>query len=112
MSSAISAELTKVVENSYRFMEIAFAEELKMVCDNSSIDFNELRNAINTKWNVKIFEAKDGIGGHCLPKDSQMFLEFSKNVLVTSLIGAAKMVDKQYRFHLAKRASQEMPMAR
>jgi hypothetical protein len=41
-----------------------------------------------------------------------MFLEFSKNVLVTSLIGAAKMVDKQYRFHLAKRASQEMPMAK
>jgi UDP-N-acetyl-D-mannosaminuronic acid dehydrogenase len=112
VSSAEIAELTKVVENSYRFMEIAFAEELKMVCDNSSIDFSELRNAINTKWNVKIFEAKDGIGGHCLPKDSQMFLEFSKNVLVTSLIGAAKMVDKQYRFHLAKRASQEMPLTR
>jgi len=112
VSSAEIAELTKVVENAYRFMEIAFAEELKMVCDNSSIDFNELRNAINTKWNVKIFEAREGIGGHCLPKDSQMFLEFSKNVLVTSLIGAAKMVDKQYRFHIAKRAAQEMPLAR
>ncbi|MBI3638929.1 MAG: potassium transporter TrkA [Thaumarchaeota archaeon] len=112
VSSAEIAELTKVVENSYRFMEIAFAEELKMVCDNTSVDFNELRNAINTKWNVKIFEAQKGIGGHCLPKDSQMFLEFSKNVLVTSLIGAAKMVDKQYRFHLAKRASQEMPLTR
>ncbi|HET6458176.1 MAG TPA: potassium transporter TrkA, partial [Nitrosopumilaceae archaeon] len=112
VSSVDVAELTKVVENSYRFMEIAFAEELKMVCDNSSIYFNELRNAINTKWNVKILEPKEGIGGHCLPKDSQMFLDFSKNVLVTSLIGAAKMVDKQYRFHLAKRAAREMPLAR
>jgi len=110
VSSAEIAELTKVVENSYRFMEIAFAEELKMVCDNTSIDFNELRNAINTKWNVKIFEAKDGIGGHCLPKDSQMFLDFSKNVLVTSLIGAAKMVDQQYRFHLSKQTAQEIPL--
>jgi len=112
VSSVDVAELTKVVENSYRFMEIAFAEELKMVCDNSSIYFNELRNAINTKWNVKILEPKEGIGGHCLPKDSQMFLDFSRNVLVTSLIGAAKMVDKQYRFHIAKRAAQEMPLAR
>jgi len=112
VSSAEIAELTKVVENSYRFMEIAFAEELKMVCDNTSVDFNELRNAINTKWNVKIFEAKDGISGHCLPKDSQMFLEFSKNVLVTSLIGAAKMVDKQYRSYLAERAAREMPLAK
>ncbi len=112
VSSAEIAELTKVVENSYRFMEIAFAEELKMVCDKSSVDFNELRNAINTKWNIKILEANGGIGGHCLPKDSQMFLDFSKNVLVTSLIGAAKMVDQQYRFHLAQRAAQEMPLAR
>ena len=112
VSSADIAELTKVVENSYRFMEIAFAEELKMVCDNTSIDFNELRNAINTKWNVKIFEAKEGIGGHCLPKDSQMFLDFSRNVLVTSLISAAKMVDKQYRFHLTNQSAQEMPLAR
>lgn len=112
VSSADIAELTKVVENSYRFMEIAFAEELKIVCDNSSVDFNELRNAINTKWNIKILEPKEGIGGHCLPKDSQMFLDFSKNVLATSLIGTAKIVDRQYRTHKIQQTSQEMPLAK
>ena len=104
------AELTKVVENSYRFLEIAFAEELKMVCDNSDIDYDELRNAINTKWNIKILEARDGIDGHCLPKDSQMFLDFSNNLLVTSLIRAAKMIDQQYRFHVVQRTAQELPL--
>ncbi len=110
VSSVEIAELTKVVENSYRFMEIAFAEELKMVCDNTSIDFIELKNAINTKWNIKILDAKDGIGGHCLPKDSQMFLEFSKKMPTNSLINAAKTIDKQYRIHMAERSTQEFPL--
>jgi len=108
VSSADIAELTKVVENSYRFMEIAFAEELRMVCENTQIDFKELRNAINTKWNIKILEARDGVGGHCLPKDSQMFLDLSRNVLVTSIIRAAKMVDEQYRFFLTKQDLKEI----
>ncbi len=95
------AELTKIVENSYRFVEIAFAEELKMFCDRSGIDFDELRNAINTKWNVKVLEAKEGIGGHCLPKDSQMFLNLSKNLLEASIIDAAKKVDAEYRQHIS-----------
>ena len=103
VSSVDIAELTKVVENSYRFLEIAFAEELRMVCENTQIDFNELRSAINTKWNIKILEARDGIGGHCLPKDSQMFIDLSRNVLATSIIRAAKTVDEQYRLHVIEK---------
>ncbi|MGI0039115.1 MAG: NAD(P)-binding domain-containing protein [Nitrososphaera sp.] len=95
------AELCKIVENSYRFMEIAFAEELRMFCERSGIDFQELRGAINTKWNIKVLEAKEGIGGHCLPKDSQMFLSLSKNVLNSSIIEAAKKVDAEYRYHIS-----------
>jgi UDP-N-acetyl-D-mannosaminuronic acid dehydrogenase len=96
------AELCKIVENSYRFMEIAFAEELKLFCDRSGIEFSDLRNAINTKWNIKVLEPREGIGGHCLPKDSQMFLNLSKNLIETSsLIDAAKKVDVEYRSHVA-----------
>jgi UDP-N-acetyl-D-mannosaminuronic acid dehydrogenase len=112
VSSPDIAEITKVVENSYRYLEIAFAEELKMVCDNISINFDELREAINTKWNIEILNARDGIGGHCLPKDSQMFLDFSRNSVVTSMVRVAKMVDSQYRFHLTLQNKQEMPLAR
>jgi UDP-N-acetyl-D-mannosaminuronic acid dehydrogenase len=94
------AELSKIVENSYRFLEIAFAEELKMFCDNSGISFAELREAINTKWNIKILDAKDGIGGHCLPKDSQMFIELSRCMLESSILEAAKKADLEYRRRL------------
>jgi UDP-N-acetyl-D-mannosaminuronic acid dehydrogenase len=100
VNSVEVAELSKIVENSYRFMEIAFAEELKMFCDRSGISYEELRNAINTKWNIKVLEAKEGIGGHCLPKDSQMFLSLEKSILETSIIEAAKEVDRQYRLHI------------
>ncbi|MEO9363049.1 MAG: potassium transporter TrkA [Nitrososphaera sp.] len=96
------AELCKIVENSYRFMEIAFAEELKIFCDRSGIDFADLRNAINTKWNINVLEPRDGIGGHCLPKDSQMFLNLSKNLLETSIIDAAKKVDVEFRSHIGQ----------
>lgn len=103
VNSVEVAELCKIIENSYRFIEIAFAEELRMFCDRSGISFNELRGAINTKWNVKVLEAREGVGGHCLPKDSQMFLNLLKNVLDISIIEAAKKVDERYRFHIAHR---------
>lgn len=108
VETAEVAEMTKIVENSYRFLEIAFAEELRMFCDRSNIDFRELRNAINTKWNIKILEAKDGIGGHCLPKDSQMFLTLTTRMIETSLIGTAKKVDMEYRNHIAQRVPEPL----
>lgn len=95
------AELCKIVENSYRFMEIAFAEELKMFCDRSGVSFNELRKAINTKWNVKVPEANGGIAGHGLPKDCQMFLDLSRNVARSSILDAAKKVDAEYKSHVS-----------
>jgi nucleotide sugar dehydrogenase len=91
------AELSKVIENSHRFMEIAFAEELKMLCNAYSLDFTELREAVNSKWNVKILEPRKGIGGHCLPKDSQMYLDLSNMISEISVIDAAKIVDRKYK---------------
>jgi UDP-N-acetyl-D-mannosaminuronic acid dehydrogenase len=49
-----------------------------MYCKENGVSFSELRNALNTKWNVNVLEPRDGIGGHCLPKDTKMFLESSK----------------------------------
>lgn len=99
------AELSKLIENSHRFMEIAFAEELKMLCDAHSLDFAELRAAINSKWNVKILEPRQGIGGHCLPKDSQMYVDLSKWVLASSVVDSAKAVDEDYRLRLTQSQS-------
>jgi nucleotide sugar dehydrogenase len=97
VSSIELAEMSKVIENLYRFLEIAFAEELKMLCDAFGWNFHELRGAVNSKWNVKILEAKKGIGGHCLPKDSQMYLDLLNSVAQTSIIDSAKFVDREYK---------------
>jgi len=74
------AELTKIVENADRYMQIAFSEDLYLYCQANNVNFGELRDALNTKWNVKILEPRDGVGGHCLPKDTKMFLQSSKSI--------------------------------
>ncbi len=96
------AELTKVLENTHRFLEIAFAEELKMFCDDQGLNFEELRAAINSKWNENVLEAREGIGGHCLPKDTKMFFELSKHLLPSSTIAAAIKSDELYREQIDK----------
>src|SRR5919106_290905 len=46
------AELTKIVENAHRYLQIAFAEDLYLYCQANNINFAELRDSLNTKWNV------------------------------------------------------------
>ena len=90
------AEITKVIENAHRFLQIAFAEELYLYCQANNINFPELRDALNTKWNVNILEPREGIGGHCLPKDTKMFLHSSKSIR-SKILTAAMEVDLDYR---------------
>jgi nucleotide sugar dehydrogenase len=90
------AELTKIIENSHRYLQIAFAEELFLYCQASGVDFWELRQALNTKWNVNILEPREGIGGHCLPKDTKMFLN-SSNLVRSKIISAAIEADEEYK---------------
>jgi UDP-N-acetyl-D-mannosaminuronate dehydrogenase len=52
---------------------------------------------LNTKWNVNILEPREGIGGHCLPKDTTMFLNSSPKSIRSKIIQAAIEVDREYR---------------
>lgn len=87
------AEMCKTAENSYRFVQIAFAEELKIICDSVNIDFEAVRVACNTKWNTEIMEARDGIGGHCLPKD----IRYLQGLFYSPLIDGAIKTDQTYK---------------
>jgi nucleotide sugar dehydrogenase len=98
VSSIEIAEMCKITENSHRYLQIAFAEELRMMCAKIGIDFDELRDACNTKWNVDIPEARDGIGRHCLPKDIKYLTSLTPSVLLES----ATNVDKEYRQWLSR----------
>jgi UDP-N-acetyl-D-mannosaminuronic acid dehydrogenase len=90
------AELTKIIENSHRYLQIAFAEELFLYSQANGREFWELRKALNTKWNVNILEPRQGIGGHCLPKDTKMFLN-SSNHIRSKIMSAATEADAEYR---------------
>jgi UDP-N-acetyl-D-mannosaminuronic acid dehydrogenase len=92
------AETSKLVENASRFLQIAFTEEIKLLCDKMGLDFNILREAVNSKWNVKLLEARNGINGHCLPKDSRMYSDLvTKFLSVESILKIAKEVDNLYK---------------
>jgi UDP-N-acetyl-D-mannosaminuronic acid dehydrogenase len=96
------AEITKIAENAHRYVQIAFAEELYLYCQANNINFPELRDALNTKWNVEILEPREGIGRHCLPKDSKMFLR-STSRRKSKILTAAMVVDEDYKRYRAKR---------
>jgi UDP-N-acetyl-D-mannosaminuronic acid dehydrogenase len=91
------AEISKIAENAHRYLQIAFAEDLYLYSQTNGINFAELREALNTKWNVNILEPRDGIGGHCLPKDTKMFLQSSRSPNRSKILTAAIEVDHAYR---------------
>lgn len=63
-----TAEAVKVIENSQRDINIAFMNEIAMICDRIGIDTNEVIDGMNTKWNALGF--KPGlVGGHCIGVD-------------------------------------------
>ena len=92
------AEMCKITENAHRYLQIAFAEELKMMCAKLGMNFDELRAALNTKWNVDLPEARQGIGGPCLPKD----IRYVTSVAPSEILESALNVDKKYREWLTK----------
>jgi UDP-N-acetyl-D-mannosaminuronic acid dehydrogenase len=98
------AELAKVIENANRYMQIAFAEDLYLYCQANNVNFSELRDALNTKWNVEILEPRDGIGGHCLPKDTKMFVNSSRSMR-SKILTSALEVDSEYRKYRQIRCS-------
>jgi nucleotide sugar dehydrogenase len=102
VSSIDVAELTKIIENAHRYLQIAFAEELYLYCKSTNISFTELRESLNTKWNVEVLEPRDGIGGHCLPKDTKMFIN-SSNTIKSKILQAAIAIDEDYREYIQNR---------
>lgn len=68
VSTIKTAEAVKVVENSQRDINIAFVNEIAMICDKMNIDTYEVIEGMNTKWNALGF--KPGlVGGHCIGVD-------------------------------------------
>ncbi len=101
VSSPEAAELTKLLENIFRSVNIALVNELAMLTDRMGIDIWEVVDAAATKpYGFMRFEPGPGMGGHCLPVDpfylSWRAREFD---MVTEFIELAGKVNQQMPYH-------------
>ena len=87
------AELSKVVENVKRYVDVAFAQEIYRYCVDQGMDYDDLRRAVNSKNNVELLGTDWGIGGECLPKD----MSFLRTVCDSTLLEGAEKADQGYR---------------
>lgn len=92
-TNAETAELSKLAENSFRDVNIAFANELSMICDESGINPWELINIANRHPRVNILQPGPGVGGHCIAVDPWFVVASSKK---------AKLIKQAREVNLAK----------
>ena len=90
-TDAKTAELCKLVENSFRDVNIAFANELSIICDKFGIDVWELRELANRHPRVNILYPGVGVGGHCIAVDPWFIVADAKDE--AKLIRTARMVN-------------------
>ena len=82
-TNAKTAEMCKLVENSSRDVQIAFANELSMICDKADINVWELINLANKHPRVNILQPGTGVGGHCIAVDPWFIVsEFEKEAVI------------------------------
>jgi len=122
MSSLRAAEAVKLVENTYRDVNIAFANEVARICDLWSIPVSEVRDAVNSlpslsdqPWKNPIRNMHfpgSGVGGHCIPKDPELLLWSGaiqrKSVKYEpSIIRAARDVNLQRPYEIVEKVFQK-----
>lgn len=86
-----TAEMAKLTENSFRDVNIAFANELSLICDKEGINVWELIQLANRHPRVKILNPGPGVGGHCIAVDPWFIV--ARNKETARLIHTARLVN-------------------
>ena len=90
-TNARTAEMCKLVENSSRDVQIAFANELSLICDKAEINVWDLIKLANKHPRVNILQPGCGVGGHCIAVDPYFIIsEFPKE---SKIISAAREIN-------------------
>jgi len=74
ITDTLTAELTKCIENAYRDVNIAFANEMALLCEDFNRNIFEIINLINDRHDRMMHYPGSGVGGHCLTKDPWLLL--------------------------------------
>ncbi len=93
-----TSEISKLAENSYRDVNIAFANELAMICEKHHADVSEVIRLANTHPRVDVHIPGPGVGGPCLPKDP--YLLVSNFETKNSVIKTARSINDEMPDHV------------
>ena len=94
-----TAELVKTAENAYRDVNIAFANELAIICEHADADFLRVRTLVNKSPGRNVLMAGAGVGGHCIPKDPWL-LASGAPPGTARLVAAARAVNDDMPAHV------------
>ena len=99
----ITAELVKTVENTYRDVQIAFANEVALICEGLGADVWRVRELVRKSPGREMLLPGAGVGGHCIPKDPWLLASSVKGLDVKiRLIPAARDVNSGMPGHMLK----------
>lgn len=101
LTNSDTAELAKLVENSYRDVNIAFANELAEICDKLGINVWELINLANRHPRVNILSPGPGVGGHCLAVDPWFIVDSAPET--AKLIRAAREINEHRPYSIIEK---------
>ena len=101
-TDCITAEVVKTAENAYRDVEIAFANEVALICEKLGINVYEVRELVNKAPYRNMHLPGAGVGGHCLPKDSLLLSYGVKGIMTPELMILARNLNNKMPEHTAK----------
>jgi UDP-N-acetyl-D-mannosaminuronic acid dehydrogenase len=102
VTTARTAELVKLTENAYRDTNIAFANELSMICDRLSVDVWDVIDLANRHPRVNILRPGPGVGGHCIAVDPWFIVHSAPDL--ANLIHTARNVNDHMTEYTVKAA--------
>ncbi|HEX7974912.1 MAG TPA: nucleotide sugar dehydrogenase [Anaerolineales bacterium] len=102
LTDCVTAELVKTAENAYRDVQIAFANEVALICEAAGGDVWKVRELVNKSPGRQMHMPGGGVGGHCIPKDPWLLAYGAAGTQTpVRLIPAARAINDSMPLHVA-----------
>ena len=97
----LTAELVKTMENAYRDVQIAFANEMALLCEDMGADVWQIRELVNKSPYRAMHLPGAGVGGHCIPKDPWLLIANAGDGFEPRLVPTARAINDGMPLHVA-----------
>ena len=107
----VTAEVVKTTENAYRDVQIAFANEIALLCETIGVDVYEVRELVNKSPFRSMHLPGAGVGGHCLPKDSWLLAFGARGGYAPRLLSISREINDGMPRHLSMLCEEALAQA-